>query len=716
MTPIPRRRTPTVLQMEAVECGAASLAMILAHHGLWLPLEDLRQECGVSRDGSKASNLLRAARRHGVVAKGFSLDPERLATLPMPAMVFVNMNHFLVLEGRNAKGYWLNDPAVGRRFVSIAEFDRMFSGIVLTFAPTPAFARGGTPPSPYADLRRLLGRSPPAVAFFLAASLTLIVPGLLVPAFSRIFVDYYLIDRMEHWVAPLLLGMVATLTLQGLLSWLRDHVLLRLETRLTTTGVSHFVWHSLRLPVAFYGQRYAGAVAARVQLLPRLSLLAAHELPRALFHLTSAVVFAALMLQYHATLAALSVAFALANAAVFTWLDRRLVEYSQKKTLDETRLMGKTMQGIQMIETLKASGTERVFFGHWAGLQALVALGEYQIGIRQALLASLPSLLTLLNAAAVLVLGGLFVISGEMTIGMLVGFQALLVAFTRPVEALIQSGTVLQETKGILAQVNDVLNYPEDPEFAAATASVGRQPLKLSGRLSVRGLTFGYNPVEPPLIRDFDLDIAPGARIALVGPSGSGKSTVGKLLTGLYRPWSGEIHLDGRPLAEVPRQVLRNSLAVVDQEIVLFEGSVRDNIALWDDTLPDDMVVRAAQDAMIHDAVIERPGGYDAPIEENGRNFSGGQRQRLEIARALACAPSLLVLDEATSALDPVTEKAVIDNIRRRGCACLIVAHRLSTIRDADEIIVMDRGRILQRGTHAELRQADGLYRTLIET
>lgn len=715
--------TPTVLQLEATECGAASLAMVLAAHGRWVPLDELRVACGVSRDGSKAGNIVRAARRYGMEAKGYRHDTAGLRTLPMPAIVFVNLNHFLVLEGfRNGK-VLLNDPAAGRRRVGEAEFDRIYSGIVLTFVPTPAFERGGRRPG-LADrlLARLDGARTSALLVVLAG-VGLVVPGFVTPGFSRVFVDQYLIERQEDWILPLLAVMAGLAAVQGGLLWLRLSVLQRLKTRIAIREASGFVHRMLRLPIGFFAQRYAGAIGGRTELAPPLAQNAAGSTTIILIESLSLLFFAAIMLAYSPLLTAVTLACAGGNALIFLALHRRQEEWELKATLDRVKLTGKTMQGLHMVESLKANGTDGPFFERWAGLHALLETQQQRIARGGILFTVMPDGVSHLATVAVLVAGGLEVMNGELTVGTLVAFQAFQTAFNAPVQSLMQTGLALQSARGALDQFEDVAIHPAAAEFersadvsgAVAEAGVTGLFSRLTGRTAAHGLSFGYNALEAPLVQDFDLALEPGTRVALVGASGSGKSTIGRMIAGLFDPWAGEIRFDGHRPDALPRGLLRNSLAVVDQDIVLFEGTVHDNITLWDDTMPESRVVRAAKDAMIHDAILARPSGYDAHVEEGGRNFSGGERQRIEIARALVTEPSLLILDEATSALDPLVEKAIMDNLRRRGCTCLIIAHRLSTIRDCDEIVVMDRGRIVQRGTHESLAATDGPYRRLVE-
>jgi NHLM bacteriocin system ABC transporter peptidase/ATP-binding protein len=717
-------RSPTILQMEAVECGAAALAIVLAHHGRWVPLEELRLACGVSRDGSKASNVVKAARTYGLTAKGFKKEPGDLRQMRTPAILHWNFNHFLVLEGFSKGQVHLNDPASGPRRVTDEELDQAFTGVVLTFEPGAEFRPGGAQPSLLGALRRRLTGVRSALAFVLLAGLGLVLPGLVVPAFSKVFIDSVLLESRGDWLPPLLLGMALTALLTGALTWLQQSYLLRLETKIALTSSSRFLWHVLRLPVEFFSQRFSGDIAARVGINDRVAQLLSRDLATNALGTLLIVFFGAVMFLYDPVLSLVSVAVVSGNVAALRFVSRRREDGSRRLLQDQGKLYGTALGGLQTIETLKATGGESDFFTRWAGYQAKVVNGRQELERYTQVLDAVPPTLAAVNTALILWIGGLRVIDGSLTLGGLLAFQALMASFVAPVNRLVSLGGRLQIVSGDMNRLDDVLRYRLDTVADGADGADGTDnaagepppglPVKLAGRLELCGLTFGYSRLDPPLIDDFNLILEPGARIALVGGSGSGKSTVSKLVAGLYEPWGGEILFDGRRRDEVPREVLVNSLGFVDQNVFLFEGTVRDNLTLWDETVPLPEVVNAARDAGIHEDVAARPGGYDSLVDEGGANWSGGQRQRLEIARALVQGPALLVLDEATSALDSTTEQLIDESLRRRGCSCLIVAHRLSTIRDADEILVMERGKVVQRGTHDQLKDVEGPYARLI--
>ncbi len=731
-----RVRTPTVLQLTAVECGAACLAMVLGFYGRFVPLEVLRYQCGVSRDGTKAGNVVKAAQQFGLKAEGFSAEPNDLRSLRLPQIIFWNFNHFIVVDGFGPGVVFLNDPAVGPRSVTDAEFNDSFTGIVLTFEPGPHFVKGGRRNRVVEGVLRRLRRSRAAVLFVILTGVGLVVPGLLVPAFVRIFVDYYLIQGFKDWLVPLLAGMVGIAALHVCFTWLQQHYLLRLQTKLAMRGAGTFFWHLLRLPIGFFAQHYGGEIGSRLALSDRVAELIAGELAVTLVNLLAMAIYVVIMVVYDWPLAGLAVAFAALNLLAFGLVSRRLTDASHKLLLDQSKLIGVTMAGLQMIESFKSSGTEDLFFTRWAAYHAKVVNAEQLLDRHRVILSSSPVLLSLLGATAVLVIGGFQVMAGDISIGTLVAFQTLMVSFNAPLIGLVHLGGQIQEAEASIWRLDDILVHDLDREFSGTAATPTQSPIspttkvfasaaeqldelpkvKLVGRIQLRNVSFGFIPTDPPLLQALSLDLEPGTRVALVGGSGSGKSTIGKLIAGLYQPWGGDILFDGTPLTELDPKLFRNSVAMVDQDVALFEGTISENISLWDATMPEAQIVRAARDAMIHDDIAALPETYDFRVMEAGRNFSGGQRQRIEIARALAINPAVLILDEATSALDSMTEKEVVDRIRRRGCTSIIIAHRLSTIRNCDEIIVLKLGRIVERGTHHSLLAAGNHYSQLVRS
>jgi NHLM bacteriocin system ABC transporter peptidase/ATP-binding protein len=713
----PRVVTPTMLQLEAVESGAAALGIVLGSFGRFVTLEELRIECGVSRDGSKASNLVRAARKYGLDGTIVRCEPDDLRGLAYPIILFWNFNHFLVLEGFKGGTVYLNDPAIGSRETTFADLDASFTGLAITFSVTPSFQRGGSPPRLLPAIRQRLRGSETALLFAVLTGLALVVPGLVIPTFIRIFVDEVLVNRLDDWLRPLLLGMAVTAALRALLTWLQERCLLRLKAKMAVSTASTYFAHVLRLPVAFFSQRWPGEIGTRVQINDEVAGVLSGDAARTCIGLITVLFYAAVMLSYDSLMTAVTVGLAAVNVVALRLVSQRRSESNERALRAGGQVDGTSMGGLQMMEHLKGTGTEDEFFGSWCGRYVKWLNAENELSIYTVYLMAVPPLLSTLNTVALLLIGGMRVMEGALTIGMLVAFQSLSESFMEPVTDLTDLGSTLQNVRGDIARLDDVLRYPTDPQVPAITSgSAETRVVRLKGHVELRGVTFGYSRVDAPLIDGLSLTIHPGSRVALVGGSGSGKSTVARLVCGLYEPWSGEVLLDGKPRKDTSAAVLHNSIGVVDQEIFLFAGPLRSNLTLWDTTTSEATLVRAARDAHIHDDIVLRSGGYDTLLEEGGQNFSGGQRQRLEIARALVNDPSVLVLDEATSALDAHTEKMIDDDLRRRGCSCLIVAHRLSTIRDADEIIVLDRGRVVERGTHEQLIVSDGPYARLIES
>lgn len=720
-----RVTTPTILQMEGVECGAAALSIILSYFGRVVPLEKLRIACGVSRDGLKATNILKAAREYGLEAKGYAKSIDKLKEMEMPAIIFWNFNHFLVIEGFTKDKVYLSDPAQGRYHVSHQEFDEAFTGVVMTFKPTDKFEKGNEKTGLIPSLVARISSSKLSVVFIVLASLFMVVPGLVIPSFTQIFIDKYLVNQVSGFVMPLLLVMGGMLLINSALIYIQQYYLLRLETKLALTTSSKFLWHVFHLPIAFFTQRYSGEIGSRVSLNDKVARLLSGELANAVLNVIVVLFYAMLMFTYDVLLTTIGVVMATINVIALQVVSRARKDGNRRLINENGKLLGTTTSGISMIETLKASGRENDFFMTWSGYLAKVINAQQELGWLTIRLNIIPPLLMSLNTTLILGVGAMRVMDGQMTLGMLVAFLYLMNNFMRPVNQLVSVGSLLQETEGDMNRIDDVLNYETSDEFDLnkkdeVKSDANEKPEivadKLVGHLEIKNLSFGYSKAMPALIEDFSLKLKPGSRVALVGGSGSGKSTIAKLVAGLYEPWEGEILFDGRTRREIPRHIINESVAVIDQEVLIFKGSIQENISFWDERVPEAQIIQSAHDAEIHEAIAERVNAYDGEVTERGANFSGGQRQRLEIARALTLNPSILLMDEATSALDPKSEKLVMDNIKRRGSTCLIVAHRLSTIKDCDEIIVLKFGKIVERGTHTELLEKNGLYAELISS
>lgn len=710
-------RTPTVLQMEAVECGAAALAMVLGHYGRFVPLEELRIACGVSRDGSRASNLLKAARSYGLKAKGMQMDLAALAGVRPPAILFWEFNHYVVYDGMGRRlgrrGVYINDPAKGRRFVPMDEFDTSFTGVVLTFEPDDGFRRTGRKPGVMGAVpARLRGTSGTMLAAVIS-SLLLVLVGAAVPALSRTYIDMFLIGDQTSPLGVLFASMAGALVLTATLTALQQANLLRGRIISSTLGSARFLRHLLRLPVTFFSQRNPADLVQRLQSNDAVAETLARDLAAAGVDAVVVILYAVLLWTYDPQLTVVGIGIALLNVVAMRIVIRVRATGTQKLRAESARLTNTSYSGLTLIETMKATGGENGFFRRWAGQHAVTLDVQQRLGVPSAWLAVVAPTLAALNSALILMIGGLRAVEGHLSVGLLVAFQALVTSFTAPITRLNGVAGRIQDFAADVARLKDVENFPVDPLYSRREPPAGTRRLK--GHVELEDITFGYSPLDAPLLKGFSLSVGPGQQIALVGGSGSGKSTVSRLISGLYAPWEGTIRIDGMRLEDIPRGALAASVSFVDQDVFLFEGTVRDNVALWDPSITDEAVIAALEDAAVYDVVARRPGGIHSRVEQDGRNFSGGQRQRLEIARALVRRPSVMVLDEVTSALDAATEQTVMDNLRRRGCACVVIAHRLSTVRDSDEILVLDRGTVVERGRHEHLVAVHGAYAELVK-
>ncbi len=701
--------------MEATECGAASLSSILSYYGLFLPLEVLRQECGVSRDGVNALNIIKAARRFGMEAKGNRYSTEDLLQIRMPAIIHWNFNHFLVLEGFKKNKACLNDPAGGHRTVTMDEFRKSFTGVCLTFTPGAEFKKSGKKYSITGAIVSKLVREKAALLFILILALLMVVTGLAMPVFNQIFLDDILSMKHPDWFFNLMIAMLLACFLDLSLNFLRFWCLARWLTKLTLKNASIFFWHILKLPMKFFQQRFSGEIAMRMSFHEPVADTLTGQAATSVLDLLIAVFYLLLLVQYSPELTALGVSFSLMNMGIFYIIRKRFVEMSMKLQRDAGKLTAVALGGIQAIETLKANGNEADFFSKWAGYQAKYAEVTQEINVSSQIMLTVPILLNGVITALIMAFGGFQIMDGLMTVGIFMAFRNLMGNFQAPVEKLMGLTQSLQSTEAMMQKLDDVLRYESEGEVAF-NPEFPENKNKLNGKVELCDVSFGYSPLSAPLIENFSLTIEPGRWVALVGASGSGKSTIARILSGLYKEWGGKVLFDGMERREIPKEVAVNSISVVDQDVSLFFGTIKENISLFDPSVPDPDIMRGAEDAMIHEDIIKLDGGYEYTVNEGGSNFSGGQRQRIEIARALASDPSILILDEATSALDPLTEENVLKNIRRRGCTCLMVAHRLSAFRDCDEIIVLEQGKIVQRGTHDSMIKTDGPYSRLIAT
>ncbi|MDR3302422.1 MAG: NHLP family bacteriocin export ABC transporter peptidase/permease/ATPase subunit [Spirochaetaceae bacterium] len=708
-------KCPQIIQMEALECGAASLAMVLAYHGKWVPLEQVRGDCGVSRDGANAKNIIAAARNYGLTAKGYRFEPDQLKEAPLPCIIHWEFNHFVVFTGFKGGKALINDPARGAIELPIAEFDHAFTGVTLLFEPDANFEQGGKPRSVLQFARSRMKRLLLPFIFVALTGITSAILGIINPVLSRIFLDRILSGQSPLWLSGLLFALLALGVARIIIDLLQSLYLLKIEGTIAVTANAEFLWHILRLPLEFFSQRMVGDIAARQNSNQGIAFTLIRTIAPQVINVVMMVFYLVVMIRYSPLLTLVGVGTMTLDWWIARVISAKRVAASRVYARDAGKLAAATVNGIDMIETLKAAGAENGYFERWAGYQAAAASVQAHFTQPSTLLMNIPYLLKLLSSIALLGLGASLVIAGNFTLGMFMAFQGFFASCMAPVSSLIGAGESIQEMRTSMERVEDVLKYPADVHNAEKLDK-DKDYKKLSGNLSMRDVSFGYSKLSPPIIEHFDLELKTGSTVAFVGPSGCGKSTLAKLISGLYKPWSGEIRFDGIPLEDIPREIVTASLAVVDQDITIFEDSIACNIKMWDKSIEDYEMILAAKDAQILSDVLVRDKGFSYTMLEGGRDFSGGQRQRLEIARLLAQDPTIIILDEATSALDSKTEHEVVEAIRKRDITCIFVAHRLSTIRDCDEIIVIDKGRVVERGAHEALFARDGLYTQLVTT
>ena len=706
-------KVPVVMQMEALECGAASLAMICAYYNKWIPLEQIRVDCGVSRDGANAKNLLVAARSYGFTAKGYRYEPDDLKKNgKFPCIIHWNFNHFVVLDGFKGKKAVINDPAKGNYTVSMETFDKSFTGICLMFEPNENFVPSGKRKSVLSFAVKRLSGAKVAVAFVVFTTLISALIGVITPAFSRIFMDRLLTHESPDWFYPFLIALSAMSALQLVISALETYYSNRINGKLATVGSSTFLWKVLHLPMEFFSQRLAGDIQGRQGSNAGIANSVVNTFAPLALNAIMMVFYLVVMIRYSWILTLVGLSSLVINAWMSCIISQKRINITRVSMRDAGKLAGATVAGVEMIETIKASGAENGFFERWAGYQASVNAQKVKYAKINQYLGIIPSAVSTITGIVVLTLGVWFAMEGTFTVGMIMAFQGVLSSFSTPAATFISAGQTIQEMRTQMERVEDVMEYREDDCYKTDVKE--ESFAKLSGNIELKNITFGYSRLSEPIIKNFSLNIKPGQRVALVGTSGCGKSTISKLVSGLYQPWSGEILYDGKHLSEIDRDVFTGSLAVVDQEITLFEGTIAENIKMWDNSIEDFEMILAARDAQLHEEIMRRDGGFNYRIAEGGKDFSGGQRQRLEIARVLAQDPSIIILDEATSALDAKTEYDLVKAVKDRGITCIVVAHRLSTIRDCDEIIVLDHGVAVERGTHEELYAKGGKYTQLV--
>ena len=710
-----RAKVPVIMQMEALECGAASLAMVMAYYGKWVPLEQVRLDCGVSRDGSNAKNVLVAARNYGFSAQGFRCEVDALRDeMPKPCIIHWNFNHFVVLDGFQGNYAYINDPARGEVKVPLEDFSRSFTGVCLQIVPGENFVPGGKPKSTLKFAQSRLKGTGAAVVFVLLTAVISSLFGIINPIFSLFFMDRLLTGENRELLIPFIAIMAVIGISQVIISWVQAVYSLKINGKMSIIGNSTFMWKILRMPMEFFSQRMAGDILQRQGTNASIASVLVNTFTPLLLNAGMMVFYLVVMLRYSALLTAVGLVTIVLNLLVSRLISAKRVNIMRVQMRDAGKLSAATVSGIQMVETIKSSGSENGYFQKWAGYQASVNTQKVKFAKLNLLLGGVPELLTTIANSSVMIIGVWLTMRGSFTLGSIMTFQGFLSSFMAPAGTLISAGQTIQEMRTDMERVEDVMQYPDDPLFASENKDQSDDYSKLSGSVELRNVTFGYSRLGEPLIKDFSMKMKPGSRVAFVGSSGCGKSTLSKLISGLHQPWSGEILFDGKPMSEIDRNIFTGSLAVVDQDIVLFEDTIANNIKMWDDTIEDFEMILAARDAQIYDDIMQRDGGFYGKLTEGGKDLSGGQRQRLEIARVLAQDPSIIIMDEATSALDAKTEYELVKAVKDRGITCIVIAHRLSTIRDCDEIIVLDKGVVVERGTHEELYAKGGYYSELI--
>ena len=710
-------KVPVIMQMEALECGAACLAMVMAYYEKWVPLEQVRVDCGVSRDGSNAKNVLVAARSYGFVANGYRFEPNDFKKNgKFPCIIHWNFNHFVVLNGFKKDKAILNDPARGTYAVSMEEFDKAFTGICLMIEPGENFVPGGKPKSVWKFAASRLKGTGTAIAFVVLSSLITVLIDIIRPGFSRVFMDRLLTGQNPDWFYPFLTGLTVLSLIQIFVSAVQTVYSNKLNGKMAVVGNMTFLWKVLHMPMEFFSQRMAGDIQNRQNSNAGIAGSLINTFAPLVLNFIMMMFYLVVMIRYSWVLTLVGVSSIVVNMFLSQIISAKRVNLSRVQMRDSAKLNSATVAGIEMIETIKSSGAENGYFEKWAGYQASVNTQSVKFTKANLYLTMLPTLVSTLTGTAVLMLGVYFAMKGSFTVGMIMAFQGFLSSFSTPASSLISAGQSVMEMRTAMERIEDVMQYPSDVCYENQSEAVDETVsyAKLKGNIELRNVTFGYSRLAEPLIRDFNMTLRPGERVAFVGASGCGKSTISKLISGLYQPWSGEILFDGKLISQIDRSVFTGSLAVVDQDVILFEDSIANNIKMWDDSIEDFEMILAARDAQIHEDIMQRDGGYRYKLSEGGKDLSGGQRQRMEIARVLAQDPTIIIMDEATSALDAKTEYEVVNAIRDRGITCIVVAHRLSTVRDCDDIIVLEQGRVVERGTHDELYAKCGKYTELI--
>lgn len=702
-----------ILQMETTECGAASLAMILDYYGKTVTLEELRRECGVSRNGVNAKNIVKAAKFHNLTPRALRVSIEGVREVKTPAVIHWNMDHFLVLCGFNKKGAVLADPAYGIRMVSEEEFSKSFTGIAIEFTPDADFRKDKDGKTENNYIKSCVKAFLPSTLYFVLLEICALIGSAAVLFLNSVFIDKILISGNTSNLRIILQVILCAGLITATAMAFDIHIRYRVGRQLNVRINSGFMAHLLRLPIEFFAQRSEGDLANRQNTNMEMGANLARMLTPIPGYALQIVIYFVMIVVFDVHIALVGIFCAAANVCAMALSRRKYEAQMRTHSRDLGALQSDISQTIDMAETIKSCGAEDAMFVRLTAAGTRVVNTKTGIDKTGAHTRNLFLFLNALGSGIVLITGVWKILSGSMTAGIIIAMQSLVAAMLEPLGNLVDGGIEMQTLKSETARTNDVMHYSEDDKFLHG-AEVHTK--SIDGDISLSDVTFGYNPLDAPFIKDFNLTVKKGGSVAITGGSGSGKSTIAKIIAGLYREDGGLVCFDGTPRKEINHFYFYSKTAVVSQNIRLFEGTVLDNITMWDDSIPYDDVVAAAKAACIHEDIISRRDGYRERVYENGKNFSGGQRQRIEIARALVKKPSVLIMDEATSALDTDTEEKIMNNIKALGITRITVAHRLSTIMDSDEIIVMDDGKIAERGTHGELMAANGIYSSLVRS
>jgi ATP-binding cassette, subfamily B, bacterial len=710
---VQKQRVPEIGQMSAVECGLACLAMVLSYHGRQTSIAELRAQSGLGRDGLSALSIVKIARNYNMRVRAISLQHADFRNIPLPAIVHWEFNHFLVVERSSSKGVSVVDPAQGRRQLTSEEFDQGFTGIAITLEPGVNFDRSMA--SSKLSLREYMlqyaRQTPTTIVQVVGASLLLQCFGLVLPLLTKFVIDELLPLKINSLMPLLAVGIILLVITQSLATLLRDWLLVYLRARIDMQMMLDFFERLLTLPYAFFQVRSSGDLLSRMGSNTVIRDTLSNQLISTFLDSGTVIIYFIILTWQSLPFAGLALGLGMLQVILLLTSNRAIHELSRKELAAQGKSQGYMAEALSGMATLKAAGAEQQAMEQWTNL----FLEQLNISVRRnylsVILSNIMTALRMLTPLALLWLGALEVLNGSFSTGTMFALNALAASFLTPLGSLVSSGQSLQVVRAHFERLTDVSSAEPEQDRTKALP-----PPYLSGRIQLNHVSFRYDAENQDVLRDINLQIEAGQKVALVGRTGSGKSTLGKLLLGLYLPTQGQILYDNFPLSNLDYQEVRRQFGVVMQDTSLFSGSVRQNIALHDNSMENEKIVKAAQLAAIHQDILQMPMGYETLVSEGGSALSGGQRQRLAIARAIAHNPAILLLDEATSSLDVLTEQQVEQNLHAVDCTQVIIAHRLSTIRDADVIVVLDRGNIVEKGSHFELMVRNGYYAQLVRS